>query len=173
MKNKVLNKYILNDEYAELIIQSDKYGELIIKIDLEDVDKCKEYNWSINKHKVSKQSYGFYAVNSKVGQIHRYIMNTTNKYKVIDHKNGKTLDCRKNNLRECTRQENSMNRKIKYTNNSGITGVLWYHYNNVNKWMAYIKINYKHITLGYFEKFEDAVKVRKEAEIKYFGEYVR
>ena len=40
-----------------------------------------------------------------------------------------------------------------------------------NKWMAHIKLNGKHKTLGRFVKFEDAVKARKEAEEKYFGEY--
>ena len=38
-------------------------------------------------------------------------------------------------------------------------------------WVAYISINYKQITLGYFHDFNDAVKARKQAEEKYFGEY--
>ena len=39
------------------------------------------------------------------------------------------------------------------------------------KWRAYIGINDEQINLGYFNDFEEAVQVRKEAEIKYFGEY--
>ena len=31
--------------------------------------------------------------------------------------------------------------------------------------------DYKAINLGYFDTFEEAVKERKEAEEKYFGEY--
>ena len=36
---------------------------------------------------------------------------------------------------------------------------------------AYIAIDKKQIHLGLFDKFEDAVKARKEAEDKYFGEW--
>lgn len=170
---KYPNEYILKEDYVELIIVSEKHGTFKIKIDLEDMDKCKKIHWSINRIKVSKKSYEFYAVNGDIGLLHRYLMNADSEDQAVDHKDGNTLDCRKYNLRKCTRQENSMNRKIKYTNKSGVTGVLWYHYNNINKWMAYIMIDYKHKSLGYYEKFEDAVRARKEAEIKYFGEYVR
>lgn len=36
-----------------------------------------------------------------------------------------------------------------------------------NAWMAYITVNYKRIYLGIFKNYEDAVKIRKEAEIQY------
>jgi hypothetical protein len=39
------------------------------------------------------------------------------------------------------------------------------------KWRARIKINRKSIALGEYKKLTDAVKARKEAEIKYFGEF--
>lgn len=39
------------------------------------------------------------------------------------------------------------------------------------KWIAQIGYKGKKIYLGSFLKFDDAVKVRKEAEEKYFGEY--
>ena len=40
-----------------------------------------------------------------------------------------------------------------------------------NKWQAQIKINKKCIHLGYFIDKKDAIKARKEAEKKYFGEF--
>ena len=42
---------------------------------------------------------------------------------------------------------------------------------NRNKWIAQITVNYKNIHLGRYENIEDAIKARKEAEVKYFGEY--
>jgi hypothetical protein len=92
---------------------------------------------------------------------------------VIDHINGNTMDCRKMNLRSCTHGENLRNRKVKENNKSGVTGVFWNNYIPTPKWMAYIKLNYKFINLGYYDDKEDAIKARKEAEQKYFGEFVR
>lgn len=37
------------------------------------------------------------------------------------------------------------------------------------KWEAYISVNKKKINLGRFDSFEDAVRVREQAELKYFG----
>ena len=37
--------------------------------------------------------------------------------------------------------------------------------------MAYICVNKKRINLGHFEDYNKAVKTRKEAEKKYFGEF--
>ena len=58
-----------------------------------------------------------------------------------------------------------MNRRLQSNNTSGYTGVSFD--KKTNKWMA--RIN--KVTLGYFENIEDAIKARKEAEIKYFGEF--
>ena len=54
---------------------------------------------------------------------------------------------------------------------SGKTGVCFN--KRANKWRAFISINKKNIHLGYYDTFEEAVRVREEAEIKYFGEYRR
>lgn len=85
--------------------------------------------------------------------------------KEIDHINGIKTDNRIENLREASRQENARNHKRSKRNTSGITGV--YYHNGSKGWMAYIKVNYKQIYLGYFKNKEDAISARKEAEIKY------
>ena len=58
---------------------------------------------------------------------------------------------------------NSIQRK----NKTGAKGVS----KNGKRWVASIQINKKRIYLGIFKNFDDAVKARKEAEEKYFGEY--
>ena len=68
-----------------------------------------------------------------------------------------------------TPSQNQMNSKLSSNNTSGVTGVYWV--KKCNKWNANIKINNKYIHLGNFTDFDDAVKARKEAEQKYFGEY--
>ena len=69
-------------------------------------------------------------------------------------------------MRECTNIQNAQNRTIPKSNNSGCIGVCW---NKTNcKWMSYITINYQRIILGLFDKKEDAIIARLQAELKYF-----
>lgn len=59
------------------------------------------------------------------------------------------------------------NQTIRSSNKSGRTGVMWYE--RTQKWVASITAKRVAIHLGYFSSFEDAVKAREEAELKYFG----
>lgn len=82
----------------------------------------------------------------------------------VDHINQDSLDNRWANLRECSHAENGRNQK-KYTNNSsGSTGVI----QRANgRWRARIFIQGKHINLGTFDSFEEAVAVRNLANKEY------
>ena len=155
------NDIILYDDYAEIIILDNKSNEVgRVKIDLDDVDRVSQYKWHI--------SHGYACCNENKIRLHRLIMDCP-KDMVIDHINRNRLDNRKCNLRICTMQQNCMNQNKRSNNTSGYTGVLWD--KAKNKWTARIKVNYKQIFLGYFNDLEEAIEVRKEAEIKYFGEY--
>lgn len=92
---------------------------------------------------------------------------------IADHIDGDFLNTRQSNLRVCTQEQNGKNRKKNKNNKSGVKGVFWNTYAPTPKWQAYIMVDYHHKSLGYYEKFEDAVEARKQAEIKYFGEYNR
>jgi hypothetical protein len=76
---------------------------------------------------------------------------------------------RKVNLRVVNASQNAMNYKVSSNNKSGTRGVIYD--TKSKKWRAEIKINGKHISLGRYDKLEDAVAARKAAEEKYFGEY--
>ena len=56
-------------------------------------------------------------------------------------------------------------------NTSGTVGVSYS--NSQNNWRAYINVDGKRIELGRRKNKEDAIKLRKDAEVKYFGEYLR
>lgn len=159
-----LNEIITYDDYAEIIIY-DKYCNEKCRalIDIDDIDKVKNYKWRYSGR------YILSTVNSKPLRLHRLVMNCNNEEKVIDHINGNTLDNRKSNLRICTQHENDMNHKISCTNKSGTTGVRFRE--DKNKWVAYIYFNKKNINLGSFDKKEDAIKCRLDAEKYYFGEF--
>lgn len=150
---KKYNTYDLTGEYG--IGYTSKGDEFYF--DLEDYDKIKNYCWMVD-------SDG-YIISAKGVLLHNIIMGD----KFIDHKNHKKYDNRKLNLRKVNASQNQMNSSKRSDNTSGYTGVSFN--KSKNKWIAYIAINGEQKYLGAFDKKEDAVKVRKEAEEKYFGEF--
>lgn len=83
----------------------------------------------------------------------------------IDHINGDGVDNRLCNLRRVTHSENGKNRRLHSNNISGYVGVHW---NKASrKWRAQIQVDLKTIYLGYFKDIDDAIKARKESEIKH------
>lgn len=89
----------------------------------------------------------------------------------IDHINGIRDDNRPENLRECSRQQNSTNRKLNANNKSGHKGVLWVP--SEGKWQANISHNRRRYTLGRFKNIEDAIAAREQAVAMYQGEFAR
>ena len=83
----------------------------------------------------------------------------------IDHIDQNGLNNRWHNLREVTHQENQKNISLRKNNTSGQTGVSFSKL--MGKWGSRITLDGKDVHLGYFENYEDAVKVRKEAEPVY------
>ena len=91
--------------------------------------------------------------------------------KEVDHINRNRLDNRIENLRLVTSSQNLMNSGSYKNNTSGFKGVYW---DKIKKnWRTLIIVNGKRIQLGSFINKEDAIKARKEAEIKYFGDFRR
>ena len=139
--------------------------------DKTDYDIVKKYCWYID-------TLGYVTTNiltndgkRTILRMHVLIMQPNDKTLKIDHIHGRNSrnDNRRYNLRIATNQENTINAALKSNNTSGVTGVNWS--KRHNKWVAQIKKDYKPILIGLFDAFEDAVKARKEAEKKYFGEF--
>lgn len=85
----------------------------------------------------------------------------------IDHINGNRIDNRITNLREANYTLNAQNHGISNVNTSGKIGVSYCNY--YNKYVSYIDVLGKRKNLGYNSTLEKAIKVRKEAELKFFG----
>lgn len=83
----------------------------------------------------------------------------------IDHINGVRNDNRIANLRDVTHKQNSRNQRRKCTNLSGVTGVQWAAY--AGKWRAFIRVDGKHLGIGYFDTIEAAAEARKQADLTY------
>lgn len=161
------NKYILKENYVELIINSKKYGVIRAKIDIEDIEKCKQITWHYSNSRDIPYICG--KVKNKNIKLHRYLLNLNNSNYVVDHINRNTLDNRRINLRVADYQENSFNRGIRSDNTSGVIGVDFN--KRAKKWRAKIKYNSVNIHLGYFKDINEALTNRRVAENILFGEY--
>lgn len=91
--------------------------------------------------------------------------------RLVDHIDGVTSNNEWTNLRSATDQQNSQNSTKSKNNTSGHKGICWDKRNN--KWLASIMVDRKSLFLGRFSELDDAVKTRKLAELKYFGEFRR
>lgn len=161
MKRRKENDIILGTFLAGIILTNRKgKPKAMAIIDLHNVDKVRGVRWFLD---------GKGYVDSKErGKLHRYLMRYPED-KDVDHRNCKPLDNRECNLRVCTNYQNNLNKGVKSNNTSGMTGL--YYHREKKSWRAYINVNHQRIELGYRKDKNAAIKLRKDAEIKYFGEF--
>ena len=152
------NEFDLSGKYGIGITDQGK----TFLFDKEDYDRVKNFCWYI--------STNGYVINGKEGiRLHRLIMGVNDSNLDVDHINHDLTDNRKQNLRVVSRSKNAKNVKVKSNNTSGVPGVSFD--KRTNKWAVRITVDYKDYYLGEYVDFNHAVKVRKDAENKYFGEY--
>ena len=169
-----INSYIKNNDNTITLLDDNNNKCLI---DKEDYDVLKRWYW----RKIEKRDNlgkGYWITNVKNDDkyktstlfIHQVVAEIKygeydRKIHVPDHLSRDTSDNRKRNIVLKSNQKNTHNRGLSKTNTSGKTGVSFS--KSKGLWCAYITVNYNTIHLGDFDKYEDAVNARKEAEIKY------
>lgn len=153
------NTYKILDNY---VIGYTHTGEEFY-IDTEDFPLVKQHSWNSKT-----KGYLMATINGKHIMLHRFIMNSKNG-EIVDHINHNIKDNRKSNLRIVTTSQNQMNKGLQKNNTSGHRGISWH--KNKQKWISQICLDGKLKYLGIFDNIEDAINARKEAEIKYFGEF--
>ena len=165
------NKYIFydNDNY---VVGYTSNTNKEFYIDLEDYNKIKDYCWL--EHDGYIHTRARFNNKNKDIRLHRFIMGLTNDgsqhHIKVDHKNHNTFDNRKKNLRITTNQENCFNHRTHKNNTSGHSGISFR--KDTNKWRVRLWINNGQcVNLGSFTEYDEALKVRKEAEEKYFGDF--
>ena len=144
---------------------------ITVKVDDEDFERVSQFNWfsftaTSGQCRVARQFWSN-GISKTVG-IHRFIMNAKDG-DIVDHKNGDTLDNRKENLRITDKTGNNQNRKIHKNNKCGYKGVCW----DRGKWTAHIAVSGKNITLGRFTEVLDAARAYDAAAKKDHGEFAR
>jgi len=136
-------------------------------VDDEDYNSLNQYKWYCTPDGYAARQVGGFRrqVTEKMARI---IVDCPDDM-VVDHINGAKLDNRKNNLRICTRIQNSYNRKNKkgsYSQYRGVSKV-------GNKWKASITKDGERFYLGLFFTEIDAAYTYDLKAIKLYGKFAR
>jgi len=118
-----------------------------------------------------KDGYKQVCVNNQRILNHQIVFKMFKGYipKIIDHIDGNVLNNSIDNLREVSLSQNQFNSKLSTRNKSGVKGVCWD--KSYKKWRAYLSVNGKQATLGYYDSVEGAKAVVDVARNKYHKEY--
>ena len=103
--------------------------------------------------------------------MHRVIMGLERgDGKQVDHINCNSLDNRRENLRIVDSFGQAKNRRTRKDSSTGLKGAYPY---KPGIWRSHIRVNKKHIALGYFKSPEAAHEAYCEAAKKYHGDFAR
>lgn len=146
------------------------HGQEIL-VDDDNFDYLNQFVWKvIKKVKTYKdvQSTHF----GRIVRMSRLVMGITDPNVYVDHKNGNTLDNRKENLRIATPKQNSRNIGKRRGNFTSIyKGVNW---NKKSKrWTARISTDSGRKFLGYYATEKDAALAYNKAALEFHGEFAR
>ena len=134
-------------------------------VDDDDYEVVRQYSWDW-----LKPGYIVRSSNGQIVRLHRMVMKAP-KGMDVDHVDGNRLNNCKQNLRICTRQQNTFNAGPLTGKTSIYKGVHWDKKNQ--KWRAQIKIGSKQKHLGLFIDESAAALKYNEAAAVLCGEYAR
>lgn len=166
-KQRKKNNVVYKDDTIVKFISSNT--DDIITVDADTYDKISGYCWYVTNHG--------YAM-TRDSELHKQILlhrllvlgkDNLKSDRVVDHANRNPLDCRLCNLRICSLAENSKNVSLSRNNTSGVVGVSYS--KQFHKWRAWVSVNGKYKSLGYYSNREQAVEARLKGERKYYGAF--
>lgn len=165
--------------YAEIALSQGK----VALVDPADWDDVARYKWWAEEVKrgdrivwYAKREVAMLGKKRRTVKLHRLLVGEPLGMDV-DHIDGDGLNCRRYNLRICTRRQNLQNRhNVAAGTTSRLLGVSWE--TRRGCWTARIcagKINANgeasSLFLGYFDTEEAAARARDVASLRYFGEF--
>jgi hypothetical protein len=174
MKAKNIN--IPHEEFVDYFYYDSDSGDFFTSVARKNPGGFSSKSCDIPKKKIgSDHTDGYIVISHKrrnylAHRLAYYYMTGNHPEFDIDHINGVKNDNRWCNLRLATRSENRCNCEPSSVNTSGTIGVTFHKL--VKKYVAQIKKHGKSYHLGCFEKIEDAIKCRKDAEKVFHGEFL-
>lgn len=142
-------------------------GKIAI-VDAKDFDWLNRWNWCATCIRYGQNAYAIRREGKQIIWMHRQILNCHPKAEV-DHRNGNTLDNRRQNIRAATHSENAQNREKQRNNSSGFKGVSWFRRDH--KWRARIHLNGEERHIGYFINLAEAAKAYDKEATELHGEF--
>jgi hypothetical protein len=143
-------------------------------VDAGDFDWLSQWNWWADKNPKTGKFYALRAdqINNRAPKVrmHRLILGC-NDSEEGDHRNCDGLDNRRDNLRKCTRRENTRNRKLPATSTTGYKGVFFHRECKTKPWQARIFASPKKFHLGMFYTREEAARAYDAKAKELFGEF--
>ena len=144
---------------------------LFALVDPADVDLVSRFKWyaSIPRHGSHYALTHLPGSNATI-RMHKLLLPDAS---MIDHRNGNTLDNRRDNLRPCNAMQNSRNAKKPSTGlTSRFKGVHRCHVHS-KPFRATIRLDGKNRHIGLFASEEDAARAYDEAARQHYGEFAR
>jgi hypothetical protein len=139
-------------------------------VDDDDFEELSKYKWFYDGRYVARHNHSSNLKERFVIRMHVMIMKTPPGMET-DHINGDGLDNRKENLRVCTRFQNSHNSKIKSCSTTGYKGVFFK--GGTCEWGAKIRVGDRRIYLGWYKDIQDAARAYDIAALAYHGQFAR
>jgi hypothetical protein len=139
-------------------------------VDAADFERIAKWNWCALWSTTGRSFYAARSSREKPRFMHSMVRGMESDQRT-DHRNGDTLDNRKENLRAATRSQNGANRGKQRNNSSGYKGIAWMR--RIKKWQASIHTNHRRIYLGVFDSKEDAARAYDTGAHEIFGEFAK
>jgi hypothetical protein len=158
-----LNEIIIYDDFAEVVLYDKNNNEIAqALIDVDIVDKVKEFKWSISGR-------NYVVCSSNKIKLHDLVMDNYEKIYIIDHIDRNPLNNMKHNLRFATIQQNQFNKGKLENKTSKYKGVSLV--KSSGKWKARIRFNDELIQLGNYMNEADAGRAYDKKAKELFGEF--
>lgn len=151
-----MNQFRIEQDTVHISLTQGKCAQ----VSLADWERIQPVHWTLLKGHGLNQ---WYVTNRRAGYLHQFLLGVDR----ADHRDGNGLNNVRSNIRACTQQQNSWNRRPSVLNTSGLKGVC----RNGTGWIARIGVDGKKINLGTYSDKNEAGRQYDRAAKAYFGEF--